>query len=145
MWTRIVGSRGSITPWNLFGSYLLSTARERVSASSASVCPLSTPKTWTQGRCTSLLFSFYSSPLIGSVHSHLRKWGKIHFRFCAREEFPSSPLSTTYSALVKQNDPSWGKISANKCYLPLPCLHPFLIAPRGQMVVRAGGGISWVP
>ena len=116
IWTRIAGSRVlTITPWNLFGSYLLSAARERASASSASICPIATPKTWTQYPrwCTSLLLSFCSSPLIGSVHSHLRKWGKIHFGFCAREEPTSSPLSTTYSALVKQNVPSWAKISAN--------------------------------
>ena len=70
-------------------------------------------------RCTSLLLSFCSSPLIGSVHSHLRKWGKIHFGFCAREEPPSSPSSITYSALVKQNVPSWAKISAHKSVICL--------------------------
>ena len=37
-------------------------------------------------RCSTLSLSLCSSPLIDSAHSHLRKWGEIHFGFCARED-----------------------------------------------------------
>ena len=33
---------------------------------------------------SSLLLSLCSSPSIDAAHSHLRKWGEIHFGFCAR-------------------------------------------------------------
>ena len=37
-------------------------------------------------RCSTLSLSLCSFPLIDSAHSHLRKWGEIHFGFCARED-----------------------------------------------------------
>ena len=120
MWTQIVGSRGS-TMEPLWQLPSLHCQRKGICFFSLCMSPSYSQdlNTVDPHRCTSLLLSFCSSPLISSVHSHLRKWGKIHFRFCAREEPPSSPSWTTYSALVKQSVPSWGKISANKSVICL--------------------------
>lgn len=112
MWTRIVGSRGSITPWNPLLAATFSPLAGKVSVFSLCLSP-SYPQdlnTVDLPRCTSLLLSLCSSPLICSVHSHLRKWGKIHFPVLCQEEPLGCPSWTTYSALVKQSVPSWGKI-----------------------------------
>ena len=90
MWTQIVGSRGS-TMEPLWQLPSLHCQRKGICFFSLCMSPSYSQdlNTVDPHRCTSLLLSFCSSPLIGSVHSHLRKWGKIHFRFCAREEPPA--------------------------------------------------------